>query len=85
MRVRQFRRAEIFLAYNRLDARQRDFQFFRIGRDGRKKSALHRARLRRLGSDRDFAHRRRGRMRAQIQLQELQQGSGIPHGHGQTE
>ena len=85
MGIHQFRRADISLPHHTGNARQRQLQFFRVGRERKKQSALRHARLHGFGRQRHLHHRRRRRVRLQVQQQQFQKQLGISRGDGQAE
>ena len=85
MCVQQLDRPNFVFAHNAGDPRQREFQFFRLWRGGKKKAALRISLPRWLCREMHFPDGRSRGIGFQIQLQELEKNSGIEHGNRQSE
>src|SRR4051812_48683708 len=85
MRVEHFGGADVFLAHDGGGAREQQFELLRFGRNGDEEAILRRARLYRLGAQRELRDRRAGRMRGEIELEKFEQDSRVLHWDGQFE
>ena len=83
--VEEFGEANVVFADDAPDARQRELQFVGRGCDGKKNAGLNRARMHRFQRKRESRGGRRGRMRFQIHLQQLQERLAFAHGDGKTQ
>jgi len=83
--IQQLQRSHFILADNAGNPSQREFEFFRFGRRRKKKSPLHCPRPHRFGRQMDLHDGGAGRVRMQIELQQLEKNLQIEQGHGQAE
>ena len=73
IRILEFRRAHSFFSHHPRNARQRDLQLFRIGREREEKSALRHARCCRFRGQYYLQDRRLRRIGFQMQQPQFQQ------------
>ncbi len=83
--VEQLRGADPVFAHDGFDARQGQLQLHRLGRGGDEQAALRGLRLHRVHRHPDVHDGRGGRVRGQIELQQLQKRFGIERRHGQAQ
>ena len=70
-------------SYDSPDSTQRNLQLFRFRSNRQKESPLSGTRRRRLSGNPNLVYRSTGRIRRQIQLQQLKKHFDVSHGNGQ--